>query len=528
MKKETSVRKKRVRKTTTDSTSNANKDVNVVNESNSREVAINNDFQQQLYRRQLNLGLPPGEVNTSPLTRDYDAQFGYPSFINKMMYQHMYDRDPVAHRVVQLYPVECWQTIPTILDSDSPVDSKFEKQVNALFQKHNIWGMLRRVDVLSGIGNFGILLMGVGDGKPLHEPVDFSKDANGNRKKYKLQYVRAFPHSQVEIIRCETDKTNPRFGHPTTYRIQFQPFDVIETDGLADLTMQDVHWTRVIHIADNREVSEIYGIPRLQLVYNALLDIEKVFGSSGEMFYKGAYPGYVIEATDNLLNNVQIDTESIRAEVEKFENQMQRWMALKNAHVSPLSSSYSDPSGHIEVCLNRIAVALACPVRILLGSERGELASSQDAIIWKRRLMERQISYLTPFVIKPVINFLIRCGMVDPPYDNDFHVEWPDLASDTPEEIYNIREKQLNFFKMYAEGGLDMFLSPVDFLVKFCDITEEEAKSMMEHAEEHKKEETEKEATTLAAGMKGQGGEEEEGPGGFGDMGGGMGGMPAF
>lgn len=482
-------------------------------------VVTNDDTHQALFRRRLLLGSGMGEENTSPLNRNYDAQFGYPLQINKYMYQQMYDRDPVAHRVVQLYPVECWQQLPKIYDSDAPTDSDFEKQINRVFQMHNIWGMLRRIDILSGIGNFGILLMGVADGKPLNEPVDMSTDAHGNRKKYKLQYVRAFPHAQVEIAQAESDRTNPRYGHPTMYRIQFQPHDIADVDGFVDLSVQDVHWTRIIHIADNREVSEIYGVPRLQRVFNSLLDLQKVFGSSGEMFYKGAYPGFVVEASDNLLNTVQLDSESIRKEVELYENNLQRWMALKNAHVNPLSSSYADPTGHIEVCFNRIAIANACPVRILLGSERGELASSQDAVIWKKRLMERQISYLTPFVVRPVVQYLIRYGMVDMPYNKDFHVEWPDLSTDTQAEVYEIRAKQLEFISSYKSNGINEFMCPTDYFVKFCDMTEAEVKTMLKNAEDYNREQVDKEAAALVG--KTEESESEIG-GGYGDMGGGF------
>ena len=495
--------------------------------SENRDVAVHNNSEevsQQLYRRQLALGQNSGEVNTSPLNRDYYAQFGYPEVISKFDYQRMYDRDPVAHRVVELYPAECWQQLPMILDSDAPTQSDFETQIATLFSVHNIWGMMRRADILSGIGNFGIMLMGIGDGKNLNEPVD-THDANGKPIKYKLQYVRVFPHSQVDIAQFEMDRTNHRFGHPKMYRIQFQPNDLVtDIDGYVDLTVQNVHWTRIIHIADNREVSEVFGVPRLQRVYNALLDLNKVFGSSGEMFYKGAYPGFVVEATDNLLGTVQLDSESIRKEVEKYENNFQRWMALKNAHVNPLSSSYSDPSGHVEVCLNRIAVAMGCPVRILLGSERGELASSQDAVIWKKRLMERQTSYITPFIIRPVVRYLVKYGIVDPPYDMDFHVEWPDLSTDTPADIYAIREKQIQFIVGYKD--VQQFMSPTDYFVKFCEMTEEEVQTMMEHADAYNKEQIDKQAAMLINQPQAGGGP-DMGGGMGGDMGGGMGGPGA-
>ena len=102
-------------------------------------VAVyNEDIRQQLFRRRMLLGSNVGEINTSPLTRDYNAQFGYPEVLSKVIYQRMYDRDPIAHRVVQLYPVECWQQLPRILDSDAPTESDFEKQINLLFEKFNI------------------------------------------------------------------------------------------------------------------------------------------------------------------------------------------------------------------------------------------------------------------------------------------------------------------------------------------------------------------------------------------------------
>lgn len=488
-------------------------------------AVFNEDMRQQIYRRRMLFGHNMGEVNTSPLNRDYASQFGYPEVLSKYIYQKMYDRDPIAHRVVQLYPVECWQQLPKILDSDAPTQSDFEKQIEVLFEKFNIWAMLRRVDILSGIGNFGILLMGVGDGKNLSEPVDLTEYEDGTRPRYKLQYIRAFPHSQVTIAASEGDKTNPRYGRPTMYRVQFQPNDIVDMDleGFIDLSTQDIHWTRVIHIADNCEVSEIYGVPRLQLVFNDLLDLQKVLGSSGESFYKVAFPAFVIESTDNLLNSVEIDVDEMRDEVARFENNSQRWLALKNAHITPLSASYSDPSSHIELCMKRIATALGCPQRILEGSERGELASSQDAIIWKKRLMERQISYITPFVIRPVVQYLIRYGMVDMPYHKDFHVEWPDLSSDTKTDIYDIRSKQIELIRNYYDANLNRIFSPKDFLITFCDFTESEVDHFLENSTSFNKELQEREAANMFQELT-KGTEEEESGGGFGGGFGGLGG----
>jgi hypothetical protein len=59
--------------------------------------------------------------------------------------------------------------------------------------------------------------------------------------------------------------------------------------GDVDMRTLDVYWSRILHVADNRKTSEIFGIPRLQVVYNNVIEVKKISGSSGEMFYKGAY-----------------------------------------------------------------------------------------------------------------------------------------------------------------------------------------------------------------------------------------------
>ena len=214
----------------------------------------------------------------------------------------------------------------------------------------------------------------------------------------------------------------------------------------------------------------------------------------------------------------------MRDEIARFENNSQRWMALRNAHITPLSASYSDPTSHVELCMKRIATALGCPQRILEGSERGELASSQDAIIWKKRLMERQISHITPNIIRPVVQYLIRYGMVDMPYHKDFHVEWPDLSIDTKTDIYDIRSKQIELIRNYYDAKLDRLFSPKDYLITFCDFTEAEVDNFLTNSNKFNQEQQEKEAANMFKELTGQGGgQEEEGGGGFGGFGGGGG-----
>jgi hypothetical protein len=311
---------------------------------------------KSLFRRGALSGLG-GKANTSPVNRNLDEQFGYPETINKMVYEQLFSRNAIANRCVSLYPAECWLNPPDIYDQEMPSHSDFENAVDDLFERLHCFGFLERIDQLSGIGNYGVLLLGVSDGKALCEPIDGIEEETPEeleQGKYKLLYLRAFSHGQVEIAGTEWQEDNPRFGQPTMYRIQFNSYDHDLEGGNTDMRTLDVHWTRILHVADNWKTSEVFGIPRLQVIYNNVADIKKISGSSAEMFYKGAYPGFSIEAVDDVTSGVQLDLDTMRHQMEMYENGLQRWFGLTNAHANSLSPQVQSPKDHISTQLEQI------------------------------------------------------------------------------------------------------------------------------------------------------------------------------
>ena len=440
----------------------------------------------------------PGEINTNTLNRDYDGQFGYPKVVSKYEYQNMYDRNPFAHRVVQLFPTECWTTHPKIVDSDAATESPFISMFNILNRRHSFWAFLRRVDIMSGIGAFGIVVFGLDDNKPLATPLDgFESERKVERK---ILYLRTFPHSMVDIQSRCMDKTSPRYGAPEIYQIQNRGNRDMLEDVSLDMTSTNVHWTRVLHVADNKESSEINGVPRMQLVYNILLDINKVFGCAGEMFYKGAYPGYSITTTNDQLP-MSFDIESVRQRMAEFENGFQRWIGLQNAQINALPTMYSEPSGLMEQYINAIAIAMAVPRRIFEGSERGELASGQDAILWSNRLQERRANYIVPNIVRPFVNRLIRYGIVPEPCNQDYGVEWEPQQYSTDQNTQSHADMETQILGRYFQDELSRIMSPVDYMMRYCGMSEKEAVDVQNRAKKHMQ--AENALTRQAGGMGG-------------------------
>ena len=74
-------------------------------------------------------------------------------------------------------------------------------------------------------------------------------------------------------------------------------------------------------------------------------------------------------------------------------------------------------------------------MRILLGSEAGSLASTQDENNFKENVMNRQIDFCENVIILPLINWFIEHGVLPTP-KNDFKLEWPNLIPEDTAQNY--------------------------------------------------------------------------------------------
>lgn len=420
--------------------------------------------------------------------RDIDEACHYPKVITTEMYSYMYEREGVAQRVVGLEPEDSWALDPEIEDNEDPEDTEFEKAWTKLADEKNLLHFLHRIDELSGIGRFGVMLLGLSDGEELSKPVDGISEkgvVTGRSTPLELMYLRVFDEAVVKIKSTEGDKTNPRFGKPTVYQINFQETTENEDTTASDTTSQDklVHWSRIIHIADNRKTSEVYGVPRMKKVYNRLMDIRKILSGSGEMFWKGAFPGYSFEMDPKALEDgATIDPDSIRAEFEKYSNGLQRYLATKGLTVKSLAPQVADPKSHMETELRYIAITLSIPFRIFMGTEEAKLASSQDTDTWNKRIARRQDKYVTPLVIRPFIDRLIGFGVLPVPEEETYTVKWPDLSTPSETTAAEVMVKKTEALAKYVSGDVSAIMPPEVYLDMIMLLDSDEIKTIMEEA----------------------------------------------
>lgn len=404
---------------------------------------------------------------------DINYECRYPDDISKGEYAEMYSREGLAKRVVNIFPEESWLLFPVVKEDEKSTDkTEFDEAWESLVKEKHVYHYLLSGDNLSGVGRYGILLLGIDDGETLDKPVVGVDEKTGEVKeglKYELLYLRVFQENTIEIDQTETDPTNARFGQPILYSINFEDSTGNET------VNTKIHWTRVIHLADNRESSEIFGEPRMKPVYNRLLDVRKVLSGSGEMFWKGGFPGLGFQTTKEN-SDATIDGVALKTQVEKYQSGLQRYLALQGLEVKTLEPNIADPHSHLEVQVDYISISIGVPKRIFMGSERGELASNQDTNAWVGRIMKRREDYNEPMILRPFIDRLIDYGIL--PEVEEYVVIWPDLHNLSEKERAGIAEKRTNALAKYVSGDVEAIMGPKEFLMHVLGFTKDEVEAI--------------------------------------------------
>lgn len=459
------------------------------------EKVINSKEMGQVLNDLSTMAFTRGRASLMPSMRRWEIinrECGYPEWgPNVMEYKMAYEQEGIATRCVSVFPDECWTFDPEILENEKSKDTKWEQAVRDLDIETELNHYLHRIDEMSGIGRFGILLLGLDDGQPLDRPVDVL-DNIGNRKagatkEYQLIYLRAFDEYAVTITQWDGDPSSPRYSKPVYYQLKFVNNTGVQAGNVGVVgefdyfTLVKVHWTRVIHVADGCKASEVYGTPRLQNVYNRILDIRKVLGGSAEMFYKGGFPGISFETPPGT-PQVSIDIPSLQKQVFAYMEGLQRYLALENVTAKSLTPQAVSPQHHLAAQFQAMAISIRIPLRIFLGTEEGRLSSNQETRYWNKQVARRNEKYTTPRLVRPTYNRLMAFGAL--PRLNKgqkFLTKWPDLNSPTAEDHADLSVKMTNAVMNYIQGGGPKAVGLREWLVMFMNFSPSQADNIIQN-----------------------------------------------
>jgi hypothetical protein len=442
--------------------------------------------------------------------RNIDDEVGYPESISIDDYVQMYRRQDIAQRVVTLEPEESWSEYPDIYETDEGRETAFEKAVSTFVVETSLHEYLAKVDTVSGIGQYAVLFIGLDDGGEFDTPAPgFTENGLADTPgQANVLYYRVFDQSSARISEYERDRNNPRYGQPKVYELDFQDTidSTLDTNATPVTDTIQVHWSRVIHVADTRlTTSEIFGFPRMEPVFNRLFDVRKINAASGEAYWKGGFPGYAFEVDPQNGELSDDDREAIKDEIFKYEQGLSRYFAGVGVQVKPLTPTLVSPQPFIDNALRMIAAAKGYPITKLVGNYGGNQTNEQDEDAWKKKIAQRRELFVTPKIIRATINRIQQFGALPPTKKQNgkprpYIVKWKPLAEMTEGEKAEIGLKRTEALARYTTAGAESAVPLVEWLTKFMGLRFEEAEAIAK-AERSEFSPVLKE---LAAGMSGQ------------------------
>lgn len=368
--------------------------------------------------------------------RDYNQIYGYGEQLSFTDFYGMYRRGGIASAVVKKLPKACWGEVPTILSGDVPILGDELKTLS----KMGFFSALQRADILNRIGSYSVLLIGVPDGLDLNQPIGSA----GN--KLDGLYFNPYNFNGIVIKSYDTDPASPRYNLPMIYQLQ--------TGSSGSSTQQmnsfDVHWSRVIHLAEDALDNVIEGQSALEQPFNALTDTEKVRGASAEAFFRNARQQRAIEADkDAKLDPASGAVDKLKDNIDAFDQGWESTIRLQNMSVKNLPVSLADPASTFNIAIETISGQTGIPIRILTGKGGGATTGEEDRASWNQLIADRRVDFCNGVLFRG-LQILADAGLLELPEVAE--ADWSEQSSTTEKDKAQINKTKADTFKQVVEA----------------------------------------------------------------------------
>jgi len=406
---------------------------------------------------------------TNDLSRhkERDERYDVLNYIKNPTYIDYYDkytRQDIAKRVVDTYPDATWSHPPIISDEEESNDpTDYQKNFDKFAKRVQLYYEMNKLDKLATLGTYAVMLIGVKDGRSLEQPMGKLNSLDD------VVYLTPMTEETAVIDTYDSDPSSYRYGHPLTYKVKLNDYRYnTMPHNVKEMHQNEriVHYTRMLHVAEGVIDNNVFGEPKLKKNYNRLDDLEKILGGSAEIFWLNGRGGLSINAHKDTEIH---DSKKLEEHTEDYAKKLTRILRTKGMDVKTLDFQVHSPEKHVEAQIDMICASENIPKRILMGSERGHLSSSQDEKNWVARVVERRENFCTPRMINPFMDILIMSGALP---DVDYYVEWHELSHISEQDKADIAVKMSQAIFTYANGlNSEMYVPPEQFVEEVLGLT---------------------------------------------------------
>lgn len=385
------------------------------------------------------------------------TDFGYPETLTFHQLHGMYLRNGIARAGVDKTILKTWQDAPFLLEEKrdgsekgTKQETKLESDIRQRFDDLRIWPRLADADRMSLVGGYAGVLLGLRDGRRWNDPVD--RVPGGLEGIAKIIPVWA---GQLTVADWDTDPMSETYGDPTMYQFNESAVD----DKKRNHRTFKVHPDRVVIWSKDETV---HAGSMLEAGYNDLMDLEKIRGAGGEGFWKNAKSAPVLQVDKEAKISEMAKAMGVKPEdvADKMDEQVGDWqkgfdqlLMLQGMEAKTLQVTLPSPEHFWAAPLQSFAASIPIPLKILVGNQTGERASSEDNEEWAQTNMSRRANYVVP-IIMAMVNRLEQFGILPA---KDWHLDWPDLTEASMEEKIARADKMADVNKKMETGGEIVF-----------------------------------------------------------------------
>ncbi|ELJ5854875.1 DUF1073 domain-containing protein [Enterobacter kobei] len=350
------------------------------------------------------------------------CEYGFPEQVTYENLYALYRRGGIAHGAVEKLVGKCWQTNPEIIEGDDADESKdetaWEKNTKKVFTKR-LWRAFAEADRRRQVGRYAGILLHINDSRTWDQPVFRGKSL----KKVTIAWA-----GSLTVSEWVTDQKSADYGQPKQWKY-------VESLPNGGTNQRFVHPDRVFILGDYS--NDAIGF--LEPGYNACVSLEKVEGGSGESFLKNAARQLNVNFEkeidfNNLASLYGVSIEELQDKFNEVAGEMNRGndvlMTTQGATVAPLVTAVADPSATYNVNLQTFAASVDIPVKVLVGMQTGERASTEDQKYFNARCQSRRGDL--SFEIEDFSDKLIDLKIIDAVSEKT--VIWDDLNEQTGTE----------------------------------------------------------------------------------------------
>lgn len=375
----------------------------------------------------------PGFFSTNT-KHNYAKDFGYPETLTFDLLHKMYCRNGIAAAAVDKTALKTWQDTPYLLEQERDGSQKgksketpLEKGIRLKFSSMRLWAKLAEADRKAMVGGYSGVILRLRDGKRFDQPVD--RVGGGLNGLYRIDPVWA---GQLKVADWNTDASSETYGEPTMY--EFNEANV--ADDNPNKRQLRIHPDRVIIWSDDGTVN---GRSLLEPGYNDLIDIEKIKGAGGEGFWKNAKSSPVLEMPGDVKIaemakamgvTVQDVADKMNEQVEDFQKGFDQMLMLQGMTAKTLGVTLPSPEHFFGAALQSFAASVGAPVKILVGMQTGERASTEDANEWNQTNMARRVNITHPNIMDFVTR-MVTWGILP---EKDWFIDQADLTESSMTE----------------------------------------------------------------------------------------------